>query len=76
MEPVEGAPVPTVQGEVTTTRKVWKVIADNIAPEDILITADCRDIDDASFVGFRKLGFEMGDLFSFGHIGLLSSCGF
>lgn len=54
VEPVEGAPVPTVQGEVTTTRKVWKVIADNIAPEDILITADCRDIDDASFVGFRK----------------------
>lgn len=43
-----------VSGSVTVRRKVKKVIVDNIAPEDILFSANCRDIDEASFVGYRK----------------------
>lgn len=47
-------PVITVSGSVTVKRKVQKVVADNIAPEDILFSSNCRDIDAASYVGYRK----------------------
>jgi hypothetical protein len=30
------------------------VVADNIAPEDVLFTPTARDQDKASFLGFRK----------------------
>lgn len=45
---------PTFSGTVKTTRKKKRVCIDNIAPEDLMITPDVRDIDSASFVGYRK----------------------
>jgi hypothetical protein len=48
------APVITVSGTVTVTRKVKRVVADNIAPEDGLMTPNARDIDQASMLGYRK----------------------
>lgn len=48
------APVQTFSGTITLTRTKKRVVVDNIAPEDILISPGARDIDDASFVGYRK----------------------
>src|SRR5258708_22926851 len=45
-------PAPSFSGTITITRK--RVVADNIAPEDILFTPTARDQDKASFLGFRK----------------------
>lgn len=46
---------PTFSGTITTTRKKKRVVVDNIAPEDLLISGtETRDIDSASFVGYRK----------------------
>jgi hypothetical protein len=49
------APVQTFSGTVTITKKRKRVKVDNVAPEDLLVSpADTRDIDEASYVGFRK----------------------
>ena len=45
---------PSFSGTITITRKRKRVVADNIAPEDILFTPTARDQDKASFLGFRK----------------------
>ncbi len=45
---------PTFSGTISITRKRQRVVADNIAPEDILFTPSARDQDKASFLGFRK----------------------
>ena len=47
-------PAPTYSGTITVTRRRKRVVADNIAPEDILFTPTARDQDKASFLGFRK----------------------
>jgi hypothetical protein len=47
-------PAPSFSGTVTITHKRKRVVADNIAPEDILFTPSARDQDKASFLGFRK----------------------
>ena len=47
-------PAPSFSGTITITRKRKRVVADNIAPEDILFTPTARDQDKASFLGFRK----------------------
>src|SRR5258708_2051861 len=47
-------PAPTFSGTITITRRRKRVVADNIAPEDILFTPTARDQDKASFLGFRK----------------------
>ena len=46
--------VPTFSGTITITHWRKRVVADNIAPEDILFTPTARDQDKASFLGFRK----------------------
>jgi hypothetical protein len=55
---VTGLPLPpsapSFSGTITITRKSKRVVADNIAPEDILFTPTARDQDKASFLGFRK----------------------
>ena len=55
---VTGLPLPpsapTFSGTITITHKRKRVVADNIAPEDILFTPTARDQDNASFLGFRK----------------------
>ena len=43
-----------LSGTATITRKRKRVVIDGIAPEDILFSPRARDIDDASYVGFRK----------------------
>jgi hypothetical protein len=50
LSPAEGS----FSGTITITRKRKRVVADNIAPEDILFTPTARDQDKASFLGFRK----------------------
>ena len=45
---------PTFSGTIAITHKRKRVVADNIAPEDILFTPTARDQDKASFLGFRK----------------------
>jgi hypothetical protein len=45
---------PTFSGTITITHWRKRVVADNIAPEDILFTPTARDQDKASFLGFRK----------------------
>lgn len=47
-------PQPTFSGTVKATAKRKYVCIDNIAPEDVMITPDSRDVDSASFVGYRK----------------------
>ena len=47
-------PAPTFSGTITITHWRKRVVADNIAPEDILFTPTARDQDKASFLGFRK----------------------
>lgn len=48
-------PTKTFSGTITVTRKKKRVIPDNVAPEDLLVSpADVRDIDEASFAGYRK----------------------
>lgn len=57
IDPMTGMPVEvpqTFSGTITLTRTKKRVVIDNIAPEDILIAPGARDIDDASFVGYRK----------------------
>ena len=55
---VTGLPLPpsapTFSGTIAITHKRKRVVADNIAPEDILFTPTARDQDKASFLGFRK----------------------
>jgi hypothetical protein len=55
---VTGLPLPpsapTFSGTIAITHKRKRVVADNIAPEDILFTPTARDQDNASFLGFRK----------------------
>jgi hypothetical protein len=48
------APPQTFSGTVTITRKLQKVAAASIAPEDIRFTPDARTQDDASFLGYVK----------------------
>lgn len=75
VDPMTGQPMPppaqTFSGTITLTRTKKRVVIDNIAPEDILITPGPRDIDDASFCGYRKevtasalrkLGMEQDDI--------------
>ena len=50
LSPAEGS----FSGTITITRRRKRVVADNIAPEDILFTPTARDQDKASFLGFRK----------------------
>jgi hypothetical protein len=52
--PFPPPPAPSFSGSITITRKRQRVVADNIAPEDILFTPTARDQDKASFLGFRK----------------------
>ena len=52
--PFPPPPAPSFSGTITITRKRKRVVADNIAPEDILFTPTARDQDKASFLGFRK----------------------
>lgn len=55
VDSVTGQALPqTYSGTVTTTRKKRKVIVDTIAPEDVLFSPLARDIDEASFAGYRK----------------------
>lgn len=51
MQPPMGS---TFSGTITVTQKKKRVVADNIAPEDILFTPTAREQDKASFLGFRK----------------------
>jgi|HubBroStandDraft_3_1064219.scaffolds.fasta_scaffold05313_2 hypothetical protein len=55
---VTGLPLPpsapTFSGTITVTRKAKRVVADNIAPEDILFTPTAREQEKASYLGFRK----------------------
>lgn len=41
-------------GTISYKRKIKRVIVDNVAPEDFLCTPRARDIDAASFKGYRK----------------------
>jgi hypothetical protein len=58
MDPMAGmpmAPVQTFSGTMTIVRRTERVVIDNVAPEDLLISpAEVRDIDEASYVGYRK----------------------
>lgn len=48
-------PTKTFSGTITVTRKKKRVAADNVAPEDLLVSpSNIRDIDEASFAGYRK----------------------
>ena len=55
LSPAEGS----FSGTITITRKRKRVVADNIAPEDVLFTPTARDQDKASFLGFRKRGHRV-----------------
>lgn len=49
------APPQTYSGTMTVTKRTERVVLDNVAPEDLLISpAEIRDIDEASYVGYRK----------------------
>lgn len=57
VDPMTGQPMvalETFSGSITVTRKKKRVVVDNVAPEDILFTPNIRDIDGASFGGYRK----------------------
>lgn len=61
VDPETGQPIPLDEpveiysGTVAVTRKKKRVIPDNVAPEDLLVSpSDVRDIDEASFAGYRK----------------------
>ena len=48
-------PAPTFSGTLRRTRTKKRVVVDNVAPEDLLISpANVRDIDQASYAGYRK----------------------
>lgn len=48
-------PQPTYSGTMTVTKRIKRVVVDNVAPEDLLVSpANVRDIDQASFAGYRK----------------------
>jgi hypothetical protein len=49
----EAAPQ-TFSGTITIKRRRKRVVPDNIAPEDFLCSPGCRDIDQASFAGYRR----------------------
>jgi hypothetical protein len=51
-DPAQGGP--SFSGTITIITRRKRVVADNIAPEDILFTPTARDQDKASFLGFRK----------------------
>lgn len=51
---LEPDPAGTFSGSITARVKRQRVVADNIAPEDILFTPSARDQDKASFLGYRK----------------------
>ena len=55
LSPAEGS----FSSTITITRKRKRVVADNIAPEDVLFTPPARDQDKASFLGFRKRGHRV-----------------
>lgn len=46
--------VQTFSGTLTSKRKVKKVVVDNIAPEDGLVSPMARHVDAASMTGYRK----------------------
>jgi hypothetical protein len=48
------APQQTFSGTIEITRKVQKVVAASIAPQDIRFTPDARTQDEASFLGFIR----------------------
>lgn len=48
------SPLQTFSATITTKRKVQKVVVDNIASEDGLVSPLARKVDEASFVGYRK----------------------
>src|ERR1700730_15406085 len=52
--PFPPPPAPSFSGTITITRKRKRVVADNIAPEDILFTPTAREQEKASYLGFRK----------------------
>lgn len=57
VDPATGMPMAapqTFSGTITVKRTRTRTVVDNIAPEDILISPGARDIDDASFAGYRK----------------------
>lgn len=59
MDPMGGMPMAmpaqTFSGTMTIVRRTERVVVDNVAPEDLLISpAEIRDIDEASYVGYRK----------------------
>lgn len=55
VDPATGMAAPqTFSGTLNSVRKKKRVVIDNIAPEDILVSPGARDIDAASFVGYRK----------------------
>jgi len=48
-------PQPTFSGTIRTIRRKKRVVVDNVAPEDLLISpGTVRDIDQASYAGYRK----------------------
>ena len=48
-------PQPTYSGTIKTIRRKKRVVVDNVAPEDLLISpGTVRDIDQASYAGYRK----------------------
>lgn len=64
-------PMQTFSGTVTATRQRKVVIANNIAPEDVLFTATARDQDKCSYIGYvqkttaselRKLGVPQQEI--------------
>jgi hypothetical protein len=52
--PPMGPPQQTFSGTIEITRKVQKVVAESIAPQDIRFTPDARTQDEASFLGFIR----------------------
>jgi hypothetical protein len=65
-------PQQTFSGTMRTTKRKKRVVVDNVAPEDLLISpGNVRDIDSAAYAGYRKqvtvsdlikLGLEMDDI--------------
>lgn len=48
-------PMPTFSGTLKITKTKKRVVVDNVAPEDLLVSpANVRDLDQASYVGYRK----------------------
>lgn len=57
VDPATGEPIPlqeTFSGSITVKSTKKRVIVDKVAPEDVLFTPNVRDIDQASFAGYRK----------------------